>query len=169
MVTGRGYATIFKIRPRSFPLENSTASTRPGYNFAFTLLILACHVLSIIRATPALDAEGELEVISVRPCFCWRYFVTGIVLVKFKFVCAIACMDVFMIVLLKRAMAWLYHIRLMCLNLVFDDLWMVLVVSFVRISLEPCVAGANASVTFWNVIRDMGHVCWDRIVVGVRL
>jgi hypothetical protein len=57
----------------------------------------------------------------------------------------------------------------MCVNLVFDDLWMDLVVSFVRISLEPCVAGANVPLTFWNVISDMGHVCWDRIMVGVSL
>ena len=91
----------------------------------------------------------------------------GIVLVEFKFVCAIACMDVFMIVLLKRAMAWLYRASLMCVNLVFDDLWMDLVVSFMHISLEPCMAGANVPLTFWNGISDMGHVCWDRIMVGV--
>ena len=42
-------------------------------------------------------------------------------------------------------------------------------VSGIHISLEPCVAGANAPLTFWNVISDMGHVCWDRIMVGVSL
>ena len=46
----------------------------------------------------------------------------GIVLVEFRFVCAIACMDVLMMLLLKRAMAWLYRASLMCVNLVFDDL-----------------------------------------------
>ena len=41
----------------------------------------------------------------------------------------------------------------------FDDLWMVLVVSCTRIIFEPCVAGANAPITFWNVISERGDVC----------
>ena len=61
-----------------------------------------------------------------------------------------------MILLLNRAMAWLYRANLMCVYLVFDNLWMVLVVLCIRISLEPCVAGANAPLTFWNVISDRG-------------
>ena len=45
----------------------------------------------------------------------------GSVLVEFKFVCAIACMDVFIISLLNRAIAWLYRASLACVNLMFDD------------------------------------------------
>ena len=67
---------------------------------------MSCPDLSIIKATPATVVLGELDVIRVSPYCCCGYFVSGAVVVELRYACTIACMDVFIIVLLNRAMAW---------------------------------------------------------------
>ena len=46
---------------------------------------------------------------------------SGIVFVELRFVCTIACMDIFIILFLNRAIAWLYRASLVCVNSIFDD------------------------------------------------
>ena len=117
---------------------------------ASTLLILSCQDLLIIMATPALllaSVRGvrcyQGEAMLVLEVFCDGVFVCAIK------VCVCHCVHgCFCDFLFKMAMAWLYRASLQCVKLVFDDLWMNLVISFMCDSLDPFVAGEMLRLSF---------------------